>query len=120
MTRLEKRERYGEGIGSMMAVFTLGMAAFFVWIAMSIGSFVGAVVAILALIYICGGLFMQYNLPGVIQVLRDLRLIPDTRHRVIAMEDYHGIDYTIIPEKHLYVKKGETCELVVRRTKTKP
>lgn len=115
MTRLEKREQFGEFIGSGMTLFAVGMSAFLIWIAMNIGSFIGAVAAIVALIYICGGLYMRFTIPGIMNGLKALHLVPDTRHRVIAMEDYHGIDYTVIHEKHLYVKHGEKCELVIKR-----
>lgn len=115
MTRLQKAERFGRDTGSMITALVITMGAIFLWLAIQAASAIVAIALIGLFIYAFGGLFMDTAGSALSRFIRELVRIPDTRNRVHAMEEYHEIDYTVIPEKRLYVRKGETCELTIRR-----
>ena len=115
MTRLQKAERFGQSVGCTMTLISVSIAALFIWLAIQAASAILAVILLVWFIYLFGGFFMDSSGSSLVKFVRELARIPDTRNRVHAMEEYHGIDYTVIPEKRLYVKHGERCELVVKR-----
>ncbi len=114
MTRVEKRVQYGAESGSILTLLMVGLSAFFLWITIQAATTIVGVLFLGLFIWMFGGFFMDTTAKGGKSFIMNLLGMFDTRNRVIAMEDYHGIDYTVIPEKRLYVKHGHTCELVVK------
>lgn len=116
---LRNAQKDGESMGVMITLFVVFMTCFFGWIAIQAAGTIVSIFAVLIFIYAVGGLFMEVPAKGFHRFMREFFRLIDTRNRVNCMEDYHGIQYTTIPEKHLYIKNGEKCELIIKRTNVK-
>lgn len=107
--------KFGEQRGAMLTLLMVFIGGTFIWVCIKAAAVTVTVLFIGLFLIIFGRFFMETSGGFISKFSKALFGIADTRNRVASMEEYHDIKYTVIPEKRLYTKSNETCELTIRK-----
>ena len=112
---MKKAIKFGEQQGSILTLMMVFFGGLFTWVCIQAATTIVTVMFVGLFITIFGGFFMETTGSFANKFIKTLFKITDTKNRVHAMEEYHEIKYRVIPEKRLYTKLNETCELIVKK-----
>ena len=106
MNMKEKKEQHGFAMGRDMTILACVFAGVFGWIVVQAasGALLFGFMILFALMF--GDMLTSSGSSGP-RVLRSLWIVRDTRERVLAQEDYHGIEYHELPRTRRYVQRGQ-------------
>lgn len=107
---MEKARQFGASEAQVFSVFSLGAGALMFFVLSQIGGLIAGVLAAAAVFVALQG---REAMSGFTRLAKGLFIHSDTRDRVLAMEEYHGIEYVEIPGERMYLKQGEHADLVI-------
>lgn len=122
MTGHQQQISTGYSIGSSMMLLAIIFGGLAFWIFSQVAGFIVGAISAVAILAAFG--LIRDLKDGLPVATRGLLSLTDTRDRVLAMEEYHGIDYIEVPGERFYLKEGERAELIIynkagRKRKTK-
>lgn len=110
MSLREKQVRHGYNMAVQELFFVVAIGAILLWVAAEAVQTASLLILVAVFLMLCGPMLLDM-LRGVFGESKLPR--SDTRSRVLAMEDYHGIEYQHIPAQSRYVEKGNRLVVTV-------